>query len=173
MTLENRHAAILVEAFYKDLELWFPYHRLQKADAAITVLDAGHDTCERKHDYPVTVDGTVDEASTDEFDAVVIHGGYAPDRMRRHKPMIDFVRDMYEDDKICAAICHAGWMLDSAGAVEGRTCPSSHAIRDDMENVGADWIDQEVVRDGLLITSRISDDLPAFCQTILGASQES
>ena len=86
--------------------------------------------------------------------------------------MVDFVRDMYDEGKICAAICHAGWMLASADVIDGKRCTSFFAIRDDMENAGADWVDEEVVRDGQIITSRTPEDLPAFCQTIIGALKE-
>jgi protease I len=172
MSLNDQHVAILAEDLYEDLELWYPYYRLQEDGAEVTVLGTGEAIYESKHDYAVEVDRDVGDASPDEFDAVVIPGGYAPDRMRRHEPMVEFVREMNEADKICAAICHAGWMLASADAVEGVRCTSFYAIRDDMENAGADWVDEEVVRDGTIITSRTPDDLPAFCRTLIGALQE-
>ena len=172
MELEGKKIAVLAEDIYEDLELWYPYFRLQEAGAEVQILGTGETTYESKHGYEVTVDYKVDNAVGGNYDAVVIPGGYAPDRMRRHPPMVDFVRDMYDEGKICAAICHAGWMLASADVIDGKRCTSFFAIRDDMENAGADWVDEEVVRDGQIITSRTPEDLPAFCQTIIGALKE-
>jgi protease I len=104
-----------------------------------------------------------------EFDAVVVPGGYAPDMMRRHPAMVGLVRDAAQQGKVVAAICHAGWMLVSAGVLKGRKATSFFSIKDDLVAAGADWVDQEVVVDGNLITSRKPDDLPAFCRTIVQA----
>jgi len=87
--------------------------------------------------------------------------------MRRYPAMVDLVRDIYNADKLVAAICHAGWMLISAGILSGRTVTSFFAIKDDMINAGAEWVDQEVVVDGKLVTSRTPDDLPAFMRAVI------
>lgn len=172
MKLDGKRVAILAEDVYEDLELWYPYYRLKEAGADVVVLGTGKETYESKHGYPVQADTPVDEVSPDDFDAVVIPGGYSPDKMRRHPPMIDFVRDTDAAGKIVAFICHAGWVPVSAGIVEGRTVTSFFSIKDDMVNAGANWVDREVVRDGNLISSRTPDDLPAFCRTIIGALVE-
>jgi protease I len=112
-------------------------------------------------------DVSADHVSADDFDGVVIPGGYAPDMMRRYPAMVDLVRDFYNADKLVAAICHAGWMLISAGILSGRTATSFFAIKDDMLNAGAEWVDQEVVVDGKLVTSRTPDDLPAFMKAVI------
>lgn len=104
---------------------------------------------------------------------MIIPGGYAPDRMRRHEAMVALVRDAYQTGKIVAAICHAGWMLCSAGVLKGKEATSFSAIKDDMANAGANWVDCEVVQDGNLITSRTPDDLPAFLRTVIAACEES
>jgi len=104
-----------------------------------------------------------------EFDAVVVPGGYAPDMMRRHEAMVRLVREAAQHGKVVAAICHAGWMLASAGVIKGRKVTSFFSIKDDMVNAGGQWVDQEVVVDGTLITSRKPDDLPAFCREIVKA----
>ena len=108
-----------------------------------------------------------------EFDAVVVPGGYAPDMMRRHPAMVALVREAVEQGKVVAAICHAGWMLVSAGVLKGRKATSFFSIKDDLVAAGATWLDQEVVVDGNLITSRKPDDLPAFCRAIVAALSKS
>jgi len=105
--------------------------------------------------------------SAEDFDAVIIPGGYAPDRMRRNEAMVKLVREMFEKGKVVAAICHAGWLPASAGILRGKRMTSFSAIKDDMVNAGAQWEDAEVVVDGNLITSRTPDDLPAFCVAII------
>lgn len=167
MELKGKHIAILIEDLYEDLEFWYPYYRLREAGAEVTTLGTGKDAYEGKHGLPAHSDKKVDEVSVGDFDAVVIPGGYSPDKMRRHKPLVDFVRDMHEAQKPIAFICHAGWVPISAGILEGRTATSFHAIRDDMKNAGVEWVDKEVVIDGNLISSRTPDDLPAFCKAII------
>ncbi len=172
MELKGKRVAILVEDLYQELEFWYPYLRLKEAGAEVVVLGTGRETYTSKHSYPATADRNVEEASPDEFDAVVIPGGYAPDRMRRYPALVEFVRQMHEGGKIVAFICHAGWVPISAGILRGRTVTSFFAIKDDMVNAGAEWVDREVVRDGNLISSRKPDDLPAFCRTIIEALKE-
>jgi protease I len=108
-----------------------------------------------------------------EFDAVVVPGGYAPDLMRRHPAMVGLVREAVQEGKVVAAICHAGWMLVSAGVLKGRRATSFSSIKDDMVNAGAQWVDAAVVVDGNLITSRKPDDLPTFCRAIVAALTKS
>jgi protease I len=126
-----------------------------------------------KHGYPVTVDVQADQVKAVEFDAVEVPGGYAPDLMRRHPAMVGLVREAVQQGKVVAAICHAGWMLVSAGVLKGRRATSFSSIKDDMINAGAQWVDAEVVVDGNLITSRKPDDLPAFCRAIVAALTKS
>lgn len=165
--------AVLVENIYEDQELWYPVRRLQEAGAEVVLVGpkAG-ETYKSKYGYPAKADRAAEDVSADDFDGVIIPGGYAPDHMRRHKAMVNLVREAVEGDKIVAAICHAGWMLASADVLKGRRVTSFFAIRDDMTNAGADWVDEEVVRDKNLITSRTPDDLPAFMRTVLEACRE-
>jgi len=169
MELQGKKVAILVETLYEDQELWYPYYRLREAGAEVQVVGPRKGTFESKHGYPVKADCGADEVRAEEYDAVVIPGGYAPDHMRRNKAMVGLVRDAVGRGKVVAAICHAGWMLASAGVLKGRKATCYFAIRDDLVNAGAEYLDQEVVRDGNLITSRFPDDLPAFCRTIIAA----
>lgn len=170
MSLSNKRVAVLAENNYQDLELWYPVLRLREAGAAVTVAGpkAG-ETYRSKNGYPVTAEVAADALRAADYDAVVIPGGYAPDLMRRSRPMVDFVREMDAAGKVVAAICHAGWMLCSAGILKGRTATGFWSIADDMKNAGAEFVDREVVVDRNLVTSRVPDDLPAFCREIIRA----
>jgi protease I len=170
MNLKGKRVAILAENLYQEMELWVPYYRLKEEGAEVTVVGAGGaKSYASKHGYPVNVDAQADAVKAVEFDAVVVPGGYAPDMMRRHESMVRLVREAAQQGKVVAAICHAGWMLASAGAIKGRTVTSFPSIKDDMINAGGQWVDKEVVVDGNLITSRRPDDLPAFCREIVNA----
>jgi protease I len=172
MELTDRRVAILAEDHYEDLELWYPLLRMREAGATVRVVGMpGVTAYQSKHGYPVQVDVTAHAVSARDFDAVIIPGGYAPDRMRRHPPMLDLVRGVFEAGGLVAMICHAGWVPISAGIVHGRRVTSVSAIKDDLTNAGATWVDEEVVRDGNLISSRGPSDLPAFCRAIIAALQ--
>ncbi len=168
MRLAGKRIAVLAENNYQDLELWYPLLRLREEGAEVKVVGTGSaDTYTSKHGYPVQVDVSADEVSADDFDGVVVPGGYAPDLLRRYPAVLELVRTLFEQGKVVAAICHAGWVLVSAGILKGRRVTGFFAIKDDLVNAGAEWVDQEVVRDGNLITSRMPSDLPAFCRAII------
>jgi protease I len=165
--------AVLAENMYQELELWYPLLRLREAGAETFVVGTGSaQTYTSKHGYPVDVDMVAEQVSAADVDAVVIPGGYAPDLMRRSPAMVKLVREAFEQGKVVAAICHAGWMLASAGVLKGKKATCFFAIKDDVINAGATYVDAEVVRDGNLITSRMPLDLPAFCRTIIEALGE-
>jgi protease I len=169
MTLQGKKIGILVEDIYQELEVWYPLLRFREAEAEVVVIGPERKTYHSKHGYPVAADTTMDAVRGDDFDALIIPGGYAPDRMRRYEEMVKLVRDAFRKGKVVAAICHGGWMLASADVVRDRTATCFFAIRDDLVNAGACYVDQEVARDGNLITSRKPEDLPAFCRTIIEA----
>jgi protease I len=171
--LEGVRVAVLVEDLYENLELWYPVLRLREEGAQVFVVGpkAG-ETYKSKEGYPAKADKSAEEISADEIDAVIVPGGYAPDRMRRHEAMVKLVREAAQKGKIVAAICHGGWMLAEADVVRGRTVTSFFAIKTDLINAGANWVDKEVVRDGNIITSRVPSDLPAFMRTIIEALAE-
>jgi protease I len=173
MSLAGKTVAILVEKIYEDRELWYPYDRLREEGAKIVLVGpkAGQ-TYESKYGYPAKSDKAAADVSAKDFDALVIPGGFAPDHMRRDEAMVALVRDMVAAGKPVAAICHAGWMLCSAEVLKGRRATSFSSIRVDLEHAGAKWVDEEVVRDGNLITSRNPGDLPAFLRAIIGALWE-
>jgi protease I len=171
--LKGTRAAVLVEQMYQELEVWYPVYRLREAGCKVTLVgpEAGQ-TYPSKLGYPVKSDKAARDVRADDFDILVIPGGYAPDHMRRCEPMIDLVSAMAEQGKVVAAICHGPWMLCSTQALKGRKATCFFAIKDDVINAGANYVDAEVIRDGNIITSRKPDDLPAFMQAIMTAVRE-
>jgi protease I len=173
MDLNHVRAAVLLEQMYQEMEVWYPVYRLREAGCKVTLVgpEAGQ-TYASKLGYPAKSDKAAKDVKADDFDMLVIPGGYAPDHMRRCEPMIRLVSTMAEHGKPVAAICHGPWMLCSTQALKGRKATCFFAIKDDVINAGGKYIDAEVVRDGNIITSRKPDDLPAFMQTILQAAKE-
>jgi protease I len=170
MTLKGKHIGILAENNYQELELWYPLLRLREEGAEVKVVGTGSaETYTSKYGYPVTVDATADEVNPADLDAIIVPGGYAPDYLRRYSAVLNLVWEVFSRNKVVAAICHGGWVLASAGILKGRKATCVSAIKDDLINAGATYLDQEVVQDGNLITSRGPDDLPAFCRAIIGA----
>lgn len=171
-SLQGKRVAVLVEKLYEDLELWYPVLRLREAGCDVKVVGpkAG-EVYASKHGYPAKADVAAADVQGGDLDAVIIPGGYSPDHMRRHRPMIEIVAAAAQAGKLVAAICHGPWMLCSARCIQGKRVTGFHAIRDDVENAGGIWVDEACVRDGNLITSRTPDDLPAFLTGILGALQ--
>ncbi len=170
MELSDKKIVIPVENMFNTHEFWYPFFRLKEAGCEVVVMGSGSaQTYAGKPGTEVTVDVNADQVSADDFDGIVIPGGYAPDLMRRYPKMVQLVKDFNNSGKVVAAICHAGWMLASAEVLEGKTVTSFFAIKDDLIHAGADWVDQEVVVDGNLITSRSPDDLAAFMRAIIEA----
>ena len=163
----SAQVAVLVEDLYEDLELWVPLYRLREAGWPTVLVGPEAKVYASKHGYPARAEAAAVEIDPARVAGVVVPGGYAPDRMRRNRAMVELVRGADRAGRLVAAICHGGWMLASAGVVRGRRCTGFSSIADDMVNAGARWVDAEVVRDGNLVTSRRPDDLPAFCRTIL------
>jgi protease I len=168
MRLKGKKIVLLAENNYEDLELWVPYYRLKEEGAVVTIVGTGSSqTYHSKHGYPLEVNKEAKEIDISKYDGVVIPGGYAPDMMRRYPDMVRIVKEAHQKGKIIAAICHAGWMLVSAGILKGKKATGFFAIKDDLINAGANYVDEEVVRDGNLVTSRKPDDLPAFCREMI------
>jgi protease I len=174
MGLKGIRVAILVEQQYQEMEVWYPLYRLREAGCEVHAVgpDVGK-TYPSKLGYPITSDVAAKNARAEDYDVVVVPGGFAPDFMRRTEAMIRFVSEMAEEGKVVAAICHGPWVLCSTQALKGRKATCFFAIKDDVINAGADYVDEEVVRDGNVITSRKPDDLPAFVTTIIAAVKES
>jgi protease I len=182
MELAGKKVAILVENKYNDFEFWYPYFRMKEAGARVAIVGTGASSYTSGTGLSVPHPSvaasskelvSVDSVSGEDFECVIVPGGFAPDYMRRNPKLLAFVREMFEKGKVVAAICHAGWVLISAGIVRGKRATCFFAIKDDLVNAGANYVDEEVVRDGNLITSRCPDDLPAFCRTIIEALRSS
>jgi protease I len=164
----KKRIAILVEDFYQVLEVWYPFYRLQEEGFEVLIIGSGtKKQYASKEGYPIDVHASIGEVKSKDFDGVVIPGGWAPDFLRRHKKIIQFVRDLYVSDKVVASICHGGWLLVSAGILKGKKATSFFAIKDDLIAAGALFQDKDVVVDRHLITSRKPDDLPRFVQEII------
>jgi len=170
MALNDRKVLILAADQFEDTELLYPLYRLVEEDVAVTVagLDRNPVMGKRGHG-PVPVDATVGEVAESEFDALVIPGGYAPDKLRRSERVLDLVRAFDASGKPIAFICHAGWVPISARILRGRRATSVAAIRDDMVNAGAHWLDEPTVVDGNLISARTPADLGPWMKALLHA----
>ncbi len=169
MKLKGKKVALFVADIYEDMELWYPYYRMKEEGAEVAVIGPEAKVYASKHGVPAKADLAIGDVKPEKFDALIIPGGYAPDHMRRSPEMVDFVRNIHNQGKPVAAICHAGWMLVSANIIRDRKVTSYYSIKDDMIHAGAEWLDQEVVEDGNIITARHPGDLPAFCRAIIAA----
>jgi len=169
MDLTGKKIAILVDIMYQEMEVWYPLFRFQEAGATVVTVGAkAGETYGSKLGYPVKCQLSYDDAKAGDFDGIVVPGGYAPDHIRRHPKANQLVHDMDQQGKLVAAICHGPWVLCSAGGMlKGRTATSFFAIKDDVVNAGAHWVDREVVVDNNLVTSRKPEDLPAFCKAAI------
>lgn len=168
MALQGKRVAILVEDLYQDQEVWYPFYRLQEEGVRVTVVGSGRlKEYTSKFGYPISEGLKIQDAKPADFDGLIVPGGYAPDWMRRNPAFASFVRKMVGHKKPTGVICHGAWILASAGVLKGRKVTCFFAIKDDVMNAGATYLDQEVVQDGCLITSRKPDDLPAFMRAFL------
>ena len=167
--LTDKRILFFAAPLYEDLELWYPKIRLEEEGASCTVAGLGEKIYQGKHGYPVKPDCTVDEVEAGEFDALVIPGGFAPDKLRRYPKVLQLTREIFEAGKPVAFICHAGWVPISARIVKGRRGTSVDAIKDDLVNAGMLWENSPVVVDGNMITSRTPADLPHFAKAIIAA----
>ncbi|HEX2032392.1 MAG TPA: type 1 glutamine amidotransferase domain-containing protein [Actinomycetota bacterium] len=167
MTLEGKRILLFAGPMFEDMELLYPLYRLREEGAEVVVAGLGDSSYEGKKGHPVECDVHVNDVSADDFDAVVVPGGYLPDHLRRSQKVLEITREADEAGKPVAAICHAAWVPISAGIARGRRMTSYWSIRDDVSNAGAQWVDEEVVVDGNLITSRYPADLPAFCRALI------
>ena len=160
--------AVLIEDHYQVLEAW--YQNLRLREEGIETVFVGPDKKKEylsKEGYPAEAELSIKKARVNDFEGVIIPGGYAPDILRRDQDILGFVRKMHEKGKLVAAICHAGWVLVSAGVLKDKNATCFVAIKDDLINAGAKYLDREVVVDGNLITSRNPYDLPVFCKKII------
>jgi protease I len=173
MELQGKRACVLVEQQYQEMEVWYPVYRLREAGCSVMLVGPeGGQNYPSKLGYPCKSDRAARDVKADDFDVLVVPGGFAPDYLRRDPAILKLVGGMVEQGKVVAAICHGPWVLCSTQALKGRRATCFFAIKDDVQNAGARYVDEEVVRDGNLITSRKPDDLPAFLQAIVKAVRE-
>jgi protease I len=172
---EVAKVAFIMDEMFEDSEFKVPYERAKEAghEPVIIGLEAGKKLTGKKGQEKVTTEKAITEVSPGDFDALVIPGGYSPDKIRSNEMMVSFVKQIFGDEKPVAAICHAGWMLAEADIIKGKTVTSWPSIKTDLINAGAEWVDQEVVEDGNIITSRKPDDLEAFSKAVLSQIEQS
>lgn len=167
-SLKGKKILIFVGDDYEDLELWYPYLRLIEAGAAVTLAgQAAGDTFRGKHGYPCKSDVSVADVRGEDFQGVVIPGGWMPDKLRRDAKVLDLVRHFARSGKMVASICHGPWINISAGVVEGVHMTSTPGIKDDVVNAGGEWSDAPVIVDRHFISSRRPSDLPQFAEKMV------
>lgn len=162
-----RKIVILIGPEYEDLEAWYPKYRLEEAGFETPLIGMGDAHYRGKHGYPARADGKVSDIDPKGLAGIVVPGGWAPDRLRRDPAVLELVRGVAENGGMVATICHGPSVLISAGILGGKKMTAFEAIRDDVVNAGAQFVDEEVVVDGNLVTSRMPSDLPAFARAML------
>ena len=167
--LHGKRVVVLLAEGFEDLEFHVPLMRLREEGADVTVAGLTTDEVAGKHGLLAAADVTVDGIDGNSFDAIVVPGGWAPDKLRRYDSVTTLVGDMHERGAIVGMICHAGWVGISAGIVEGVRATGSIAIKDDLENAGATWVDEAAFRDGNIVWGRVVDDIPDFCRELVSA----
>ena len=169
--LAGKRIAILAEENFEDSELTEPLRAMKNAGARVLIVGSGSKKSYKgkRGSAEVTVDTTADKVEAGQFDAIIVPGGYAPDKMRMHQPMVDLVRKAHAEGKLIAAVCHGPQLLISADIVKGRHVTSCPSVAVDLKNAGAIWVDSPMVRDGNIITSRKPADLPKFNKAIIEA----
>jgi protease I len=170
MQLEGKKICVFIEDEFEDLEYWVTVMRLQEEGAqVITVGTGSKDKYVGKGGLTAKPDTTADRVSADEFDAVVVPGGWCPDKLRRYEAVLKIVRDADQAGKILGVICHGGWVPASAGILKGRRATGSTGIKDDLVNAGATWVDEPAFRDGNIVWGRVVADIPHFCRELVKA----
>jgi protease I len=165
--VSKRRIAILVGPDYEELEVWYPKYRLEAAGFDAPLVGTEGQTFKGKYGYPAKVDLPTASLDPATLAGVVAPGGWAPDKLRRDAAVLDLVRGVDANGGVVATICHGPWILISAGIVKGRRMTSTVGIRDDVVNAGAIWVDEAVVVDGRLISSRVPKDLPVFGEALV------
>ncbi|QSG09333.1 DJ-1/PfpI family protein [Halapricum desulfuricans] len=174
MKLEEKHIAMLVGPGYEDLEFWAVYMRMKEEGAQIDVvgMEAGVEYTSKSGGLTAETDLAAADVDPDDVDAVLVPGGWAPDKIRRDESVLELVREVSEDHKIVGMICHAGLVGISAGIVEGSDATGSRGIKDDLENAGATWVDEPAFRDGNLVWGRVVADIPEYCRVLVDALEK-
>ncbi|HTY88871.1 MAG TPA: type 1 glutamine amidotransferase domain-containing protein [Candidatus Acidoferrum sp.] len=164
---KNRTLLAFLDDAYEDLELWYPKLRLEEAGYATKCAAPEIKTYAGKHGYPATADLLLQDARSRDFCGLLVPGGFMPDKLRRDPKVLSLTREFFESGKLVAFICHGGWIPISAKILTGKRAAGSRGIKDDLENAGAIWVDEPVVTDGNLISSRTPRDLAAFGEAMV------
>ena len=173
MRLQNKKIAFLIDEGFEDLEFWVTVMRLREEGAKVTILDPeGKKEYRGKNGLAARADASIKSVKAADFDAVVVPGGWAPDKMRRYDTVKRFVREIHDAGKIVGMICHAGLVGISAGIVKGHRATGSLGIQDDLINAGATWVDEPAFRDGNLVWGRVVADIPDFCRELVAAIEK-
>ena len=173
MRLKNHKVIALVDHEFDDLELWYPVLRLREEGAQVHLVGPKADTTYvGKDGVPVESDYAFGDVNPADYDAVIIPGGWAPDKIRRFDEVMTIVQHMDDNEKTIGQICHAGWVTISADILKGRTVTSTPGIKDDMTNAGAIWVNEAVVTDGHLVSSRRPPDLPKYLPELIKVMEE-
>jgi protease I len=152
---------------FEDLEMWYPVLRLREAGVQVDIAGEKKETYIGKYGVPIVADYSFNQVNAADYDALLVPGGWAPDKLRRYPAVINLVQEFHASQKTIGQICHAGWVLISAKILKGKRVTSTPGIRDDMENAGAIWLDEAVVVDGNLVSSRRPPDLPEYMKAFL------
>ncbi|PWU16257.1 MAG: protease [Chlamydiae bacterium] len=167
MKAKPQKILLFVADEYEDLELQYPKYRLREAGKKVVVAGEKKESYKGKHGYPCLADAIFKEVKVEDFDALVIPGGYAPDKLRKIPKVLEITKKFANQKKLIAFICHAGWIPISAKILKGIRCTSYISIKEDILNAGGKWVDKSVVIDRHFISSRFPEDLPDFCSAIL------
>lgn len=159
---------MLIENSFEDTEAMYPFYRMQEAGHKVIVAGPKAGAYQSKHGYPLEAEKAASEIKIEDFQALIIPGGQAPDRMRTHADMVKIVRQASDKGLVIGAICHAAQMLIEADVVKGKKATCYKSVKTDLKNAGADYLDEPVVVDGRLVTSRQPSDLPEFCRALVG-----
>jgi protease I len=171
MRLKGKTIGILVGPGYEELEFWVPYMRMQEEGAEVRVIGikAGEIYTGKSGGLTVKSHTAAKEITADQLDALLVPGGWAPDKLRRDRNILQLVQNMNAQDKILGFICHAGWVAASAGICKGKRVTGSTGIKDDLENAGAIWVDEPALREGNLVWGRVVADIPDYCRELIAA----
>jgi protease I len=173
MRLTGKRIAVLLEEGFEDLEFWVPVMRLREEGAVVTIVGlAAGKTVTGKACLTATSDVAAETLNPQDFDAVVVPGGWAPDKLRRYPAIIGLVRAIHQQGKIVGLICHAGLVGISANIVRGGRATGSLGIKDDLVNAGAIWVDEAAFRDGNIVWGGVVADIPDFCRELVKAIEE-
>ncbi|WP_078548807.1 type 1 glutamine amidotransferase domain-containing protein [Litchfieldia alkalitelluris] len=168
MKLKGKRVIQLVSDEFEDLELWYPVLRLREEGAEVTIVgEKANEKYIGKYGVPIVSDLAFKDVDANDYDAILVPGGWSPDKLRRYDEVLSMVKTMDDQEKPIGQICHAGWVLISAKILNGKKVTSTPGIKDDMMNAGATWLDEPVVVDGHLVSSRRPPDLPDYMREFI------